>query len=271
MKKPFVLNFWTALLVLLIVKLIVYLPFTAVVFIIGEKFHNSPFQISLAYYQILIYVPFIVWLAKKTETKIKRLYLIPTAKTLLWMIAVVLLARFFIFELIPHGNGFWQMLTEGQLKVTVFSLRPIFPLQDLRMIIIIPIIEELFFRGLVLKQFLKKYSPINAILLSSLLFSAYHLELDRFVFLFFLGVLFALIFYISKSLTLSTLAHMIWNATAIFMYNNIGITSRNIPIIIFIYVIAFGLMVVLLKNRLKGMTWADWISVGTKNNKIVPD
>ncbi|MDE0043386.1 MAG: type II CAAX endopeptidase family protein, partial [Candidatus Poribacteria bacterium] len=59
------------------------------------------------------------------------------------------------------------------------------------LVIVAPITEEFLFRGLILDGFLRKYSVRKAILVSALLFAAFHLNPWQFVAAFVVGILFA--------------------------------------------------------------------------------
>lgn len=86
-------------------------------------------------------------------------------------------------------------------------------------IILIPIIEELLFRGIILKGFLKRYSPIVAILLSALLFALFHGNVIQLLSVFIKGILFGILFFKTKSIYPSIFAHIINNLIVIVSSN----------------------------------------------------
>lgn len=103
-------------------------------------------------------------------------------------------------------------------------------LSNLFVIALLPAIgEELFFRGMVQKQFeaLTQHRTA-AILLTSLLFSALHLQFFGFLPRFLLGVLLGLLYAWSGSLWLSVLAHFVNNAGVVVLSWVIARSNTNI-------------------------------------------
>lgn len=82
----------------------------------------------------------------------------------------------------------------------------------LALVIVAPLTEEILFRGLILRGFLQRYSPGKAMLVSSLLFGAFHLNPWQFGGATMVGLLFAWWYVRSGSLTLCILGHMLFNA-----------------------------------------------------------
>lgn len=77
-----------------------------------------------------------------------------------------------------------------------------------------PILEELLFRGIVLDGLLKKYSPRNAILLSSFLFGVIHLNPWQFISAFLIGIFIGYIYYHTRNVGYCILIHLTNNMTA---------------------------------------------------------
>ena len=90
---------------------------------------------------------------------------------------------------------------------------------NLFLIAIIPAIgEEMFFRGIIqkkLKNILR--NPHVAILITSFIFSAIHMQFFGFLPRFFLGVILGYLFYYSGNLWMPIIAHFINNALAVFL------------------------------------------------------
>ena len=90
---------------------------------------------------------------------------------------------------------------------------------NLFLIAIIPAIgEEMFFRGVIQKK-LKNIlnNPHIAILITSFVFSAIHMQFFGFLPRFFLGMILGYLFYYSGNLWMSVIAHFINNALAILL------------------------------------------------------
>ncbi|WP_028863235.1 CPBP family intramembrane glutamic endopeptidase [Psychromonas aquimarina] len=77
--------------------------------------------------------------------------------------------------------------------------------------VIAPLLEEMLFRGIILRGFLSHYSPKKSIILSALLFGIFHLNLYQIPAAFFLGCFFGGLYYFSRSLWPSIFAHAIYN------------------------------------------------------------
>ena len=251
MKNKFVLNFWYALLLLICIKAAYILFYAIMGLLFKTSYTTDPFMIFLEYVSILLFVPFIFWFAKKTNTNFKDSLFIPDLATVTKMIVVIVLAQTIVLSPLSHFDIFFETLKNSRLRIFGTTIKPLIPLLDFRMILIVPIIEELFFRGLVLKNFLKKYSPVNAILLSSLLFGVHHLSFETLIIQIILGILLGILYYKTNSLIIVMLAHIIWNALCIFQYKNIELDVTSSIVHLLIYISALILFVLLLRKGLK--------------------
>ena len=163
----------------------------------------------------------------------------------------------------------WALLKEKQLEsLTLYLVSFENNFEYLIGIIAIAIIpgfcEEYFFRGLLQKnlKLLLKNAHI-AILLSSLLFSAFHLQFYGFFPRFFLGVFFGYLFYWSGSLMYPVIAHALNNflSLTVFYAASSGLfgedidvsvnSSPEIPLALIAFsIIIFIFLVVILKEKL---------------------
>jgi len=87
--------------------------------------------------------------------------------------------------------------------------------------IIVPIYEEIIFRGLLFGSLRKKYSDVSAVLLSALIFAALHFNKLYFN-TFVAGIVFALIVIRFGSIYYSIIAHGVWNLFAQYVQNEYG-------------------------------------------------
>lgn len=88
-----------------------------------------------------------------------------------------------------------------------------------------PILEELIFRGVILKGFLKKYNPTRAIIYSSLLFGIAHLNPWQFVAAFMAGIAIGWVYYKTKSIWPAIFIHFANNSFSFYIgykYNDIN-------------------------------------------------
>ena len=80
-----------------------------------------------------------------------------------------------------------------------------------------PILEEMLFRGIILKYLLKKYRPLTAIIISSLVFGLFHMNIWQFVGAGLLGMLLGYLYWRSGTLFYPVLIHFLNNTLALFM------------------------------------------------------
>jgi len=164
----------------------------------------------------------------------------------------------------------WALLKEKQLEsLTVYLVSFENNFEYIIGIFAIALIpgfcEEYFFRGILQKNFnlLLKNSHV-AILLSSLLFSAFHLQFYGFFPRLFLGIFFGYLFYWSGSLIYPVIAHVFNNflSLTVFYAANNGFFGKNfdvsvnsspdIPLaVIALSIIIFIFLVTVLKEKLK--------------------
>jgi membrane protease YdiL (CAAX protease family) len=77
--------------------------------------------------------------------------------------------------------------------------------------VIAPVIEEMFFRGILLRGFLHNYPPWTAILLASLLFGLRHLDPGHAIVATVTGVVLGWLYYATRSLWPAVFAHALQN------------------------------------------------------------
>ncbi len=80
-----------------------------------------------------------------------------------------------------------------------------------------PVCEELCFRGIIYRSYIKSGNLIGAILLSSLLFGLIHMNFNQAPYAFVLGVAMALLLEVTGSLWSPILMHVIFNAQSVIL------------------------------------------------------
>jgi len=88
----------------------------------------------------------------------------------------------------------------------------------LKIVIMGPVFEELIFRGVILDGFLKNYSPLKAILVSSFLFGLFHLNIRQFIVGLFFGIFLGWAYYKSRSISFSIILHAAVNFIPFLMF-----------------------------------------------------
>jgi len=101
-------------------------------------------------------------------------------------------------------------------------------------VVMAPILEEIIFRGIVLDGLLKNYSPVKAIVISSLLFAAIHLNPWQFVTAFFGGLFIGWVYYRTRNLAYAIIIHAANNffalAPTFFIDDKVLITGEVTPV-----------------------------------------
>jgi membrane protease YdiL (CAAX protease family) len=78
-----------------------------------------------------------------------------------------------------------------------------------------PVVEEIFYRGLLQRSLIRRVGPGWGVALASVLFSAAHLQLLQFPALALAGGLFGILAYRCGRLGPAIVAHMVFNLTAV--------------------------------------------------------
>ena len=107
------------------------------------------------------------------------------------------------------NNGFWfiRKIDFDEINVIVLVVMGFF----------IPFTEELFFRGIILKEFMKNYSTGKSLIWSSIIFAGWHIFVNPFamLYLFLIGLLYGISFFKTRSILLPSLLHIINNVLAL--------------------------------------------------------
>ncbi|MCC6511971.1 MAG: CPBP family intramembrane metalloprotease [Pirellulaceae bacterium] len=131
-----------------------------------------------------------------------------------------------LISLIPMpsevGEGFAEMI--GQRSPAMF----------ITLVIAAPILEELLFRGIMLDGLLKRYRPLTAILVSSIIFGLAHLNPWQFVTAFCMGCFAGWVYYRTHSIGPCILIHATINLCAyslqvLFNGTNVADQSQAVP------------------------------------------
>lgn len=113
-------------------------------------------------------------------------------------------------------------------------------------VIIAPVFEEVMYRGIILNGMLKKYNPKKAIIVSALIFGLVHLNLPQGINAFVVGILFATVYYYTRSLYICMFMHAVNNFIVDFI---IVPETFILKVILYVIVPALGIALFL---KLKG-------------------
>lgn len=84
-------------------------------------------------------------------------------------------------------------------------------------VVLAPIFEEFLFRGLLFGLLRRKWGTTAGLILSSAVFSAYHLSLSAFLPLFAIGMMLGAVYHLTRSLVFAIFWHMLFNASMMVM------------------------------------------------------
>ena len=93
--------------------------------------------------------------------------------------------------------------------------------------IVAPVLEEMLFRGVLLRGFLEHYKTVPAILLSAVVFAGFHFTLSQLPVAFGLGCFVGWLYWRTRSLWPCILAHMFYNMSIIVIYAHIDDISAG--------------------------------------------
>jgi len=130
------------------------------------------------------------------------LFLLPVLLFTPGMLAVVDLLQIPTIKLFPlsesQREAGYRFLTDGLSSIVLVS-------------ILAPVIEELLFRGIILRSFLQQYSRSRAIVYSAVVFGFAHLNIHQFVTALAVGLVIGKIYERTRSLLPGMLLHAFYN------------------------------------------------------------
>ena len=141
-------------------------------------------------------------------------------------------------------------------------------LQIIVVIIVMPVMEEMLFRGVIFNR-IKKYSDkILAMYISAIIFGIYHMNLVQGIYAFFLGIVLALVYEYYKSILAPITLHICGNFTAFFMeYNGLSrFINKHLWASICAILVEIAIFVVLFAVFINGISNGE---MNFKNKKSV--
>lgn len=86
-----------------------------------------------------------------------------------------------------------------------------------RTLLLVPILEEVFYRRIILSNLLKKHKTIFSIIVSSLMFSIGHLDYNYSIVFLIFGILLGTFYWRTKNLYLTIIIHIVINVLTLFL------------------------------------------------------
>lgn len=87
----------------------------------------------------------------------------------------------------------------------------------IRTLLLVPILEEIFYRRIILSNLLTKHGAIFSILISSLMFSIGHLDYNNSIVFLIFGILIGTFYWKTKNIYLTILIHIFINVFTVFL------------------------------------------------------
>ncbi len=260
MNKKIFPNFWQALLIISCWAATNLIIWTITCILIYNNNNSTLYQSIQVIAMELNYVPYIVYLVRKTNIKIWDYFALPDFDTLFKLIIVSVLLKFVISVPMDRPLDFFKSLMDSKIKLYGISFNNKFPEIVIALrLIFFPITEEILYRGLILGQFLKRYTPTKAILLSSLIFGFAHLNIESFAFLFIGGIILGIFYYKTNSILVSSISHFLFNMGFILELKNLDLNRSNLIIYTIVFLISILIIIFLLRKPLKTVKISDFI------------
>ena len=170
-------------------------------------------QIYLGLVLILAFLAFLIWQYKKVDLSLRTIWGIHAPQT-----QDIIFALTFGFLMSLLWN--WKIVNFDNIPAK--HPDAIFYSQVIVSGLLIPFQEELYFRGMLYRTLRKCYLKRNAILISAMIFTAYHfqywLAVTNLPFVFLYGMVTAFLVERTNSLTASFVFHSIANLVAIVVF-----------------------------------------------------
>lgn len=158
------------------------------------------------------------------------------------------------FYNLPHLIS--TLKTEKINFSTNFNLNKMFNLSTyeiLRMLILMPILEEILYRNILLKRFSSFLHYSISIIITSIMFSLFHFDPNNFIGIFLAGIILGTIFHYTKNLILVIYSHSIYNLLILTLTNSESSIKFEfgILLIIFANILIIGLLYFFSKRNRK--------------------
>jgi uncharacterized protein len=157
---------------------------------------------------VIVYVVFFRFIRKNRKIDLKLEWYFKQKSSLVYL--VLILASFALFlilsyisTLLPTPPIELKKLFDGNDVLNVFAFT--------QMVVVIPLLEEVLFRGIILPKFLAYYSKWQAIIYTAILFAIFHLNIWQLPGALLAGIFYDWIYVKFNSLWLTSFLHVLNN------------------------------------------------------------
>ena len=240
---------------------IIFLAATSVAVFVGEDYMEHEGKIYFLE-GILGLGVLITWIMMKKAMG-KEIPPMSTGKPVDWIYSVIaalamLGVAVIYFKLVEKSNSSFvkKALDEyEELMQTTSSTKVDLYLNVFATCFMIPIIEETIFRGMVMEGMLELNHVVAAIVCSSIYFGAMHGQIIQIGYAILAGAMLGMVYYLTKNLDMSILAHAIFNIMGSGIYLIFSISDQTDKVLSYIECAALlpfvGMTVYLVKTRKK--------------------
>jgi len=180
--------------------------------IAAEEFlEKSGVAIVLFSAAICFLIFFLIWNKERKALTAETVKLSPVS--ILIVLGLGVFSNYFL-------SGFMYMtnltaLFPSHEVIEMFATTGGLPLRIITIGLVVPIVEEIAFRGLLYNRLRRSLSVVPAILISSALFGVMHLNILQGIYTFFLGILFAYMYERYKKIWVPITAHVALNMATV--------------------------------------------------------
>ncbi len=226
-------NIWYAILII-IIFLGIQLFFAAVMQAMGA----DPFSVNIHYellFSVASYAVLFFALMRYMKTDIKQIFMPSKVLTQqLWtrtLLAVFLvsLGGFFLLDDLDKIVLHFYPISEEETALFETLLGGGFS-AVIMVCVVAPLAEEMLFRGIFLRGFLRNYKPFNAILLSAFLFAVIHFNIYQAVGAYIMGTLLGWLYTVTRSLWPCVLTHALLNIFSMSAYYFYGSYEKALEV-----------------------------------------
>lgn len=120
-------------------------------------------------------------------------------------------------------------------------------------VILVPVVEELIFRGIILHEFLSTMKTIPSVILASAVFAIVHIQPIQVGYAFFCGIIISAVYVLSRNIVLSILLHAVFNFLGSGLQTLVPEETKLLDNLVYIYfgaiVLSVAALIYLKKNK----------------------
>ena len=189
---------------------------------------------------------FVIWFTLKLlDIKINLKFNLPKTKVL-WYIILLAVCFIFSYPFIAVFN-FTSAILDNILEFTKlnFLLDKTSIFYFFNIVFITPILEELYYRKIILHQIEKQNNAFLAILISSVLFSVFHMDYTQCQLSFVFGLISGYLYFKTKKIEISIILHSLINLLTIITANStLNFDKYYVVIVFYLTLVLFGIFLI---------------------------